>query len=229
MNKFQWYFVIIEFLILYSYHVRKVNIKHLVIFSFVSLLVILSAYSTIYKGYGNYIDTSARAEANEFRLSGVLNALSDPYIYIVYNFDNLQNYMFNINGTFGDAGSLLNEPSKIIKSKADNISWKKSLNIRWLTTGTFYKEMFQSLGFFGLVFWPFVLGILSTHFYYLAHKSNNIFYWFTNISISFGLMISFFSNIFIQSVLMTNIIFAYLISNYVAKRYSKNKGSIAAW
>jgi oligosaccharide repeat unit polymerase len=202
------------FFILYNILKIKIKIKTLVIIGIGIILMFLILYSFVYNDI--YINTSQRYIVNKMNIPLELSFLIDPYIYIMCNFENLNNYIVNGPNTFfmGAASfkfifSIMNIDSGVSET------WKNNLQYPWLNTGSMFKDFYMDFGIIGIIIFTFLIGFIATYVYRKAISQKNILYCFLYTSITYALCMSFFTNYFAATDFVFNVIICYIVSKFI--------------
>ena len=223
INKMTILFIIYEVIFMHHFMKKKITFKRMLLYSLFVITLFILAYTFLYGDYYN-IDLESRIDVNGFKLSGALGHLVDPYMYLVCNFENLQNYMFNSNHVYTYGHGLLRPLLDIAgmnSSSPADVDWKNSLQYPWLTTGTFFREVFYDFSYAGFVIVPAIFGFISSSAYKMFNKSRDILGGMIYLFMSFGILLSFFTNIFTQKIYIVNIIFGLIFIKYTT-RHSSN-------
>ena len=221
MNKMSLFFVAFELLFLFHFLKKKISSKQVFLFGILTISAFILAYIYTYSDYYN-IDVEARILANGFKLNGSFGYLVDPYMYIVCNFENLQNYLLNSTHThsygYGMVSpflELFNAGDTLRLGTTVKTTWTDSLQYPWLTTGTIFRDIFHDFSYLGFIIVPLVLGAIGQSAYDSFNKYRDIFSGLIYVVISFSLTLAFFTNILWQKIYLVNILVGCIVIFYV--------------
>lgn len=228
-NKFQIFALLCQGLILYNVEKKKVKLKYIALLLLLVLLIFVAFYSYIYDGM--YISSDALYLETGMKLPSNLSFLTEPYLYVAYNFDNLFNYMFNAsNIVFGHGYFVthgLMESANLTSFMVPDhqtldILWSNNLGHWWLTTGTFFREFYQDFGMFGILFGTGIIGFICGKAYNSVKKNINIFNTYLYTICMVSILFAFFTNNFIAVKTLVNIACMYFVYWVCRERKDEN-------
>ena len=219
-NKTQLFFLICQFFVIYNIFRKKINFKKLLIVPFIVIIIFFIFYQHIYKGM--YASNKDIYFASKMRVPEQFSYITEPYLYVVYNYENMFNYISVkknsdiINGNGYYFIQALNKDYSNENSDVLNNQWKNNLKKYWLTTGTIFKIPLMDFGIIGTYIFSLVLGIYCNYSYkkFISNKKHlfYLYFYLTNIvAISF----SFFTNYFFTINYIINILFVFFVSIFV--------------
>ena len=179
-NKTQLFFLICQFLVIYNIFKKKINFKKILVIPLLVIIIFVVFYQHIYKGM--YATNKDIYNASKMKVPEQYSYLTEPYLYVVFNYENFFNYVNKcsnnevINGkgyyfikSFSD--NYKNEQSDIL-----DYQWKNNLKKYWLTTGTIFKIPLMDFGVIGTYIFAFVLGLFCNMSYKkFLYDNKNIF------------------------------------------------------
>lgn len=222
-NKFSIVYIFFMFFIVFNILKRRIKIKTFIMIGISIILLFVVMYSFVYNNI--YISSSLRYTLNDMVISPKLSFLVDPYIYIMCNFENLNNYI--INGpdrlffgavSFRSVFSILNVDyftSDILAA------WRGTLQYPWLTTGSMFKDFYMDFGLIGIIIMPFIIGLVSTKVYRTARQRKSIFACYLYTAATYSICMSFFTNYFSSSDFIINMIVALIASKVIGIKNAK--------
>ena len=219
-NKFQIIYLICQYTVLYNLMKKKINMKILIGLVLIILIIFVFYYSIIYKGM--YISNDDMYIVNRMNFSPQFSILTNPYLYIAFNYENLYYYMSCNDVQFGfgyyvlqdvldafDLKELFFENSDFLENQ-----WRNNLQYKWLTTGTIFREFYMDFGLIGIYLGCMIIGYISKISYFKGKNSKSIFYVYFYTSNMVSIFLAFFTNNFISINYLLNIFCSYWISRY---------------
>ena len=221
-NKTQLFFLMCQYIILYNALKKKINIRKFAYVPFIVIIIFYVYYNYIYKGM--YISTDYIYVISKMKFSKSFAFLTEPYLYVTYNYENLFNYISNSSWvTFGHGYYMLKDILELLKLNGNNIilnsQWVSLLKHGWLTTGTIFKPFYMDFGLVGTYIMTFILGLIcgSSYRKYKVDKKNIFNLYFYSINMV-SLFFAFFTNNFITINYLFNIFIVYIIYRFCYKK-----------
>lgn len=219
-NKFQIIYLVCQYTVLYNLMKKKINMKVLVGLVLIILVIFVAYYSIIYKGM--YISNDDMYIVNRMNFPPQFSILTNPYLYIAFNYENLYYYMSCDDIQFGFGYYVLQDLldafglKEFLFENNDFLTnqWKNNLQYKWLTTGTLFREFYMDFGFIGICFGCIIIGYISKVSYIKGKNSKSIFYVYFYASNMISIFLAFFTNNFISINYLLNIFCAYWIGRY---------------
>ncbi len=232
-NKFQIFYLLAQMLILYNLKGKRIKLKaRYVILTVLAVVGIFYVfYNFVYSGM--YASSKEIYTASGMQIPSSLAFLTEPYLYIVYNFENLFYYIANI-GTGGIGGGFFTL-RKILESLGltsflypnhglIESSWSSSLQHSWLTTGTLFKDFYLDFGWSGICLGSLIIGFISGRIYKrVMNDKNNLLYIYLYTSCSVSLILAFMTNNFFTTRLIANILCMVLVYLLCRKKEVANE------
>lgn len=222
-NKFTIFYLVLVVLILYNSYVKKIKLKHIIIISIISVLIFVSSFNLFYNKM-NDSTLEQRVAGYQVVLPKNMEFLTDIYLYISCNYENINNYMENYSdhNTYGYYSfKSVNDLIKIngLYFKIDpNIDkyWTDSLQYKTLNTGSIFRDFFLDFSLVGVVFFSFFIGLFSGWVEKNFYKNrNSIFASFLYCIVSFTLFMAYFTNFFSNILFLINLLAALIVSYFV--------------
>lgn len=231
-NKFQIIYLFVLILTARNTYGEKIRIRTLVVLSIIIVLLFIFLFVFIYENmYG--ISMKDIYINYYMRIPNKYSFLSQPYLYLAFNFENLYHFLisphhslygyktlnvfievFHLEGLFSDS------------TIAHVGEWKNFLKVPSLTTGTMFEDFAQDGGIPMMSICTFVCGFWSS-FCYRKYNNNKNFEWFFMYAASIvAIFFSFFSNAFTSKVTMINISVALFISFLLKKNFVFDRRSL---
>lgn len=223
-NKFQIIYLILQNIIIYNILKKKINIWTLVKVGILSLIIFIIYYMYVYNGV--YISNDEMYEVNQMNFSKKFSLLTNPYLYISFNYENLFNYI-NLDYkswgfgfyTFREIIESFNLTNFITNGNIEFINqWNNNLQYSWLTTGTIFKEFYMDFGIIGSIILTILLGVFCKNSYKKCYEQRSIFYLYLYSTNIVSIFICFFTNNFVSINYLINLICAYIIDKYCFKK-----------
>ncbi|HFI0249434.1 TPA: O-antigen polymerase [Streptococcus suis] len=217
-NKYQIMYMIVLYLIAHNSFRKKINIKNMLIIFISSILVFVVLFEFVYKDmYGVSLDTLYYSY--KMKLPSSLSFLTQPYLYVSFNFDNLFNYLSNNTQSFYGLktfGSLIDifGLNSLFESKIFemNSEWKNILRIKSMTTGTMFQDFAQDGKLLGMIILTFICGFWSGITYKLFKFNKDFSTFFLYSATIVAIFMSFFSNVFTSKVTIINLVTAIMLN-----------------
>ena len=226
-NKFQIIYFICQYTVLYNFMKKKINIKALIALVLLILIIFVLYYSVIYQGM--YISNDDMYMVNKMNFPERYSMLTNPYLYIAFNYENLYYYMSCNDVQFGFGYYILQdlldafEIKEILYNNCDFLTnqWKENLQYKWLTTGTIFRELYMDFGVIGIYLGCICMGYISKISYKKGINSKSIFYVYFYASNMISIFLAFFTNNFISINYLLNVFCTYWISKYCFSKLNK--------
>lgn len=223
-NKFQIIYFACQYLVLYNIMKKKIKLVTLLKLVVVALVIFIIYYNFIYNGM--YISNDEMYTVNQMNFSQKYSLLTNPYLYVAFNYENIYNYMKLDSVTYGFGYYTFEEILDAINLKElliDNNEllinqWKNNLQYPWLTTGTIFREFYMDFGYPGTCLMMMVLGIICHNSYKRCYTNKSIFYIYLYATNMVSIFLAFFTNNFISINYIINLLCAYIISKYCFKK-----------
>ncbi len=210
-NKFPiFYFIwlVLYFLMLNS----KLKLKH-ILYTFVLILLLFIIAASLYQP-NDLLHYYRKAQTGAI-LKGAYEYLYDPLLYLLCNFMNLNNWLvvpnfrlgFGVN-SFGGIIHTLQIPHAFLNMKSTtDYLWKENLQISWLTTGTYLKDIYSDFGIIGILVCPLIYGYISQYLHrkvkYLKNNSSLLSI-YLDFLLTFSILTSFFTNYLGNNMILIN-------------------------
>lgn len=225
-NKMQIIYLVCQFLVMYNIMKKKIKIKNLMALLLVVIAIFVIYYTYVYDGM--YISNEDMYQVNRMNFSDKYTMLTNPYVYVAFNFENLEYYMSLDSTRLGLGYYTFSEIldsvgiRDIIYDNSDFLSeqWNNNLQYKWLTTGTICKEFFMDFGYLGMYLGMFCVGKLCQKSYINCKKYRSIFNIYFYSSNVICIFLAFFTNRFITITYIVNMICAYGINRLCIKTNS---------
>jgi len=219
-NKFQLFYLLCQYIVLYNLLKKKIKLKTFIYLLLLVICIFVIYYNFIYDEM--YISSDLVYSISKMKLPHNLSFLTTPYLYLSYNYDNLFNYMFNTSNNFGYGYYSTREIIEALNFNTIlsldvqtlNNVWKSNLQYQWLTTGTIFREMYMDFSYIGILVGTFIIGIVSKKSYFNVKNNPDIFNTYVYTSIIVSIFFLFFTNNFISMNFIINLLFMLIISKY---------------
>lgn len=226
-NKFQIIYLLCQFLVLYNTMKKKIKFKTLLKMGIAVILIFIFFYSVVYKNV--YISNEEMYQANQMNIPSNMQILTNPYMYVSCNYENLYYYLGLDNVEHGFGYYIFKSVfeqfglDKFIYSNYSWLSmqWKSNLQYKWLTTGTVFRELYMDFGYLGMYIGTFIIAMWSQYSYLRYKRDKSMFSLYLYVANTFSLFLVFFTNNFISITYLINIVFAYFISRFCFKKTKK--------
>lgn len=217
-NKFQIIYMLVLFLISYNTFRKKIQIKTLLIAALVIIGMFILLFEFVYKDmYGVSLDTLYIAY--RMKIPGELKFLTQPYLYVAFNYENLYNFIIadthSLHGlkTFGSILDLLNLRNLYSLETLQYLNeWRNLLPIPSMTTGTMFQDFVQDGGVPFAFVMTFLSGFVSRASYDAFKINKNFGSFFLYAATTVAIFMSFFANVFTLKVTVMNVLIAYIFS-----------------
>ena len=225
-NKYQIISLGLIFLIAYNSYKRRIRIKILFVGIGMIILLFLVLFEFVYQEmYGITIDMIYNIY--QMNIPREFEILTQPYLYVAFNYDNLYNFLSNSHDSFYGLKTLNGFLSivgidQFYLSTQQLISseWHSILTIESLTAGTMFEDPAQDGDIPFMILFTFLCGIWSSASYKKFIYNRGFFAFFMFASISCAIFMSFFYNAFTSKITLLNLLAAYCI-NIVLNKTSK--------
>lgn len=217
-NKFQIIYMLILFLISYNTFKKKIKFKTLLFSALSIIFLFILLYEFVYKEmYGVSMDTLY--SAYRMRIPGNLKYLTQPYLYVAFNYENLfhfinsdTHYLYGLK-TFGSILELIKLKGIYSFQTISYLSeWKNLLPVPSLTTGTMFQDFVQDGGILFAYVMTFICGFCSRASYDSFKINKNFGSFFLYAATTVAIFMSFFSNVFTLKVTIINVFAGFIFS-----------------
>nr|WP_281505714.1 O-antigen polymerase [Streptococcus uberis] len=217
-NKFQIIYMLVLFLISYNSFKKKIKLKTLMLSALSIIFLFILLYEFVYKDmYGVSMDTLY--SAYRMRIPGNLKYLTQPYLYVAFNFENLYHFIVSdthhLHGlkSFGSILELFNLKGIYSLQTLSYLSeWKNLLPIPSMTTGTMFQDFVQDGGIPFAYVMTYLCGFGSRASYDSFKINKNFGSFFLYAATTVAIFMSFFANVFTLKVTVMNVIVALIFS-----------------
>lgn len=217
-NKFQIIYMLVLFLISYNSFKKKIKLKTLLFSALSIIFLFILLYEFVYKDmYGVSMDTLY--SAYRMRIPGNLKYLTQPYLYVAFNFENLYHFIVSdthhLHGlkSFGSILELFNLKGIYSLQTLSYLSeWKNLLPIPSMTTGTMFQDFVQDGGIPFAYVMTYLCGLGSRASYDSFKINKNFGSFFLYAATTVAIFMSFFANVFTLKVTVMNVIVALIFS-----------------
>ena len=228
-NKFQIIYFICQYLVMYNVMKKKIKITSLLKLLLIALIIFVIYYAYIYNGM--YISNDEMYKVNKINFSSKYSLLTNPYLYIAFNYENLYHYMSLEDIQYGFGYYMLEdildtlELKEFLYDNSDALSmqWKNHLQYQWLTTGTIFREFYMDFGYIGTCILTFLLGYICQKSYIKCYSYKSIFFIYFYATNMVSIFLAFFTNEFVSINYLINLMCAYIITRICFKDNSKKQ------
>lgn len=229
-NKYQIIYMIILYLIAYNSFKKKIGIKNLVIASIAVIVVFIIMYEAVYKNlYG--VSMMAITYGYKMNLPKGLEFLSQPYLYVAFNYENLYKFLqHDTHCLYGlkTFSSIINTfhltifyPQNVLGYLDE---WKNMLTVKSMTTGTMLEDFAQDGRMVGMIIFTFLCGMWSKYSYKKFKFDKSFFSFYMYCATTAAIFMSFFTNAFTSKITLINIIGAFIINILLNSKVDLTKG-----
>lgn len=219
-------FAIIEFVlicILTKLIIKKNQIslkKMCFIACFIIFIIVLSNKYFYFKYYN--LNLNKIILINNYKGNPKYAVFIMPYLYIFSNIENILNYInYETIYSYGTQTTYGFLKIFCIDKLVPNLFFSKfneSLKYPWLNTGTYLLPYFSDFKEVGLIFFPYIFGILSQYYYIKTYTmKNTILSNFLTVAFIVTIIFSFFTNYLSTISFAINLIVIFLIKQYLKK------------
>ncbi|MFC3927402.1 O-antigen polymerase [Streptococcus caprae] len=216
-NKFQIIYMIILYIVARHSYKKQIKISTLIKLSLVIVFLFALLFEFVYEDmYG----VSLQAMQLGYRMvtPEKLSFLTQPYLYVAFNYENLFNFLnsethtlFGLR-TFSAFIDILHLESLYPQSLLAYVEeWKSLLKINSLTTGTMFQDFAQDGGIIWMIICTYFCGLWSGVCYRRFKVNKNFISFFLYAASTVAIFTSFFSNVFTSKVTILNLIVSILI------------------
>ena len=227
-NKYQLVYLLILFLVNKNCFQKRIKIKSLLLVSIFGILMFSLLYKYVYK-YMYGVTLEQLYFSYQMNLPEGFLFITQPYLYVAFNVENLYHFLSNINVneyTFGYVTfKEIFETISIDQLFSDKIIenaglWKEMLQVPSLTTGTMLSDFAQDGGVIGILIFSFLAGMWSVYCYKLYLVKKNFGCFFLYASSLCGTFLSFFTNTYTMKSTVINIFVALIVSRIIRIRFT---------
>lgn len=216
-NKYQIIYMGLIILIAHNSFKKKIKIKTLAIFMGLIILLFIGLFVLVYQNMYN-ITFDKIATAYQMKLPESLKVLSQPYLYVAFNYENLYGFLSSDHSDlyglatfqgffkFFSLDALYSEETKSILAQRN-----EALNIDAMNTGTMFEDFAQDGDIFIFIF-AFLFGVLTCASYKNFKVNHNFFSFYLFVSTTAAIFMSFFVNSITYKMTLVNLLAAYFMS-----------------
>jgi oligosaccharide repeat unit polymerase len=183
-------FLILISVISFHYLVKKISLRYILIFTFIGLIA-FTTLGNIRTNSSNYIFQVGQIK------EGVNSSLfAWLYLYLGMGFENLNHYINNYNDLFFGARTFYPVFAFSLTKEFIEFDYSQFLPSQYFTVSTLIYDFYLDYGLFGVIFFSFIIGLLTRKIYINLIEKQNISYVILYSMFAHNIVFIFFVNFF---------------------------------